>query len=451
LIFEPDATVSNAAPIGTPRSLADWLGYAETLHAQAIDMGLERVQRVRDSLALAPRFVVITVAGTNGKGSTCALLASVLRAAGYRVGVYTSPHLVRFNERVAVNGKPVDDTTLCAGFARVDAARRGTALTQFEFGTLAAMCVFDAATLDVVVLEVGLGGRLDAVNVFDADVAIITSIGIDHVEYLGPTRELIAREKAGVFRAGRPAVSGDADPPGTIAEEAARIGARLLQSGRDYRVLAQGSQGSHWALQLPARELAGLPGPALAGAFQVGNAAAALVALDAISARLPVSDAAMREGLATVALPGRFQRWRRHAAAPEVLLDVAHNPHAAERLAINLAAHREAARGNGRCIAVFAMLHDKDIVNTALALAPHVDAWHVAGIAERRGASAAEMAAALDAAGIRAPVSSHASAVEAFHAACAGANVDDRVLVCGSFVTVGAVLAEIEGIEASPG
>ncbi|WP_428420310.1 bifunctional tetrahydrofolate synthase/dihydrofolate synthase [Methylibium sp.] len=428
------------ARVRRPRQGADltaWLAHADALHAQTIDMGLERVARVRDALGLKPGFPLITVAGTNGKGSTCALLASVLGAAGYRVGVYSSPHLLRYNERVRIDGAPVGDAALCAAYARVEGARGHTPLTPFEFGTLAAMCVFAEADLDVAVLEVGLGGRLDAVNAFDADCAIVTSIGIDHVDYLGPTRERIAVEKAGVFRAGRPAICADPEPPATIAQEARRVGARLLQSGRDYRLRRDGDT---WTLSRRSGELTGLPLPALAGDVQLHNAAACLMALESLARTLPVDAVQIHRGLRQVRLIGRFQRWRRCAGVPEVLLDVAHNPHAAQRLAVTLGQHPVP----GRTLAVFAMLRDKDIAGTAQALQGGVDAWFVAGIAERRGASTADMAAALDAAQVQRTVHLGASPLDAYREALAAAGPDDRVLVCGSFAIVAAVLRELE-------
>ncbi len=418
---------------GRPDNLAGWLAYAQGLHPQSVDMSLARVTAVRDALGLAPSFAVITVAGTNGKGSTCALLESVLRAAGHLVGVYTSPHLLRYNERVRIDGVSAGDAVLAAGFARVDAARGSTLLTPFEFGTLAAMCVFVEAGLDAAILEVGLGGRLDAVNAFDADCAIITSIGIDHTEYLGHTREAIGLEKAGVFRPKRTAISADPDPPPTIAQYAWRIGARLLQNGRDYWVRQSGDE---WALVHPGGEICGLPLPALAGDFQLDNAAAALLALHTLSARLALDAPHRHAGLRGVRLAGRFQRWRQSATSPEVVLDVAHNPHAAERLADLLVQHPV----RGRTFAVFAMLRDKDIAATARALDAHIDAWFVCGLAERRGASADDMALALAGAEVRAEVRLCSDPCEALRMALAQAKPDDRVLVFGSFSTVGAVL-----------
>ncbi|HEU4459281.1 MAG TPA: bifunctional tetrahydrofolate synthase/dihydrofolate synthase [Methylibium sp.] len=443
------ATTANAAPRGRPRrpsakdDLSAWLAWADGLHRQTIDMGLERVVAVKNALGLAPTVPVITVAGTNGKGSTCAMLGSILQAGGLRVGVYTSPHLLRYHERVRIDGVPVPDALLCAGFAQVEAGRGDVPLTPFEFGTLAAMSVLCEAGLDAIVLEVGLGGRLDAVNAFDADCAVITSIGIDHVEYLGPTRESIGREKAGVMRAGRPVVSADPEPPATIAEEAERIGARLIQSGRDYRVRSEGPGDArrHWIAR-PGHRPIELPPPALAGEVQWHNAAACVMALDALADRLPLAPEAIRTGLAHARLAGRFQRWRRDAASPEIVLDVAHNAHAATRLADTLA-REPLGSAHGRTFAVFSMLRDKDIEDSARALTASFDSWFVAGIDDRRGSTAAELASALDRAGVQGVVQLAGSVPEALRRALAKAGRDDRIVVFGSFLAVAAGLREL--------
>jgi dihydrofolate synthase/folylpolyglutamate synthase len=417
--------------------LAGWLAFAEALHAQTIDMGLERVSAVRDALGLVPDFPVITVAGTNGKGSTCALLAATLQAAGHRVGLYTSPHLVRYNERIRVDGQPVGDAALAAAYSRVDAARGDTPLTPFEFGTLAAMCVFVEAGLDAAVLEVGLGGRLDAVNAFDADCVIITSIGIDHVEYLGDTVEAIGREKAGVLRHGRPAICAQSEAPASIDREAARIGAKLLRKGRDYAVRRTGTT---WTLSRRGKaDIEGLPLPSLTGDFQLDNAAAALMALDTLASRLPIDPVHRHRGLTQARLAARFQRLRLRESGPEIVLDIAHNPHAAQRLAINLDQHPVA----GRTFAVFAMLRDKDITGTARAVGRRVDEWFIGGIAERRGSTPAEVGAALDVAALDTPIHVATTPVEAFERALAVASRGDRVLVFGSFSTVGAVMQSL--------
>jgi dihydrofolate synthase / folylpolyglutamate synthase len=416
--------------------LPGWLAYAESLHPQVIAMGLDRMETVRAALGLKPAFPMFTVAGTNGKGSACAFIASVLGAAGYCVGLYTSPHLLRLNERVRVAGAPVSDALLGAGYAQVDTARGDVPLTPFEFGTLAAMCVFAEAGLDVAVLEVGLGGRRDAVNVFDADCALLTGVGIDHVEYLGHTREAIGAEKAGVFRTGRPAVCADPDPPASVAQEAQRIGARLLQFGRDFRLSRHGDR---WTLHRPSGDRRGLPLPALAGEVQLRNAAAALVAIDAMAGVLPVGGDDVSRGLAQARLSGRFQRWRAGPEAPEVVLDVSHNPQAAQELAATLAQQPV----SGRCLAVFAMLRDKDILGAARSLAPQVDGWFIGGITERRGASTDELAAELDAAHARGPVMRCADPAAALAAALGEAGAADRVLVTGSFSTVAAAMRQL--------
>ncbi|HTL25912.1 MAG TPA: bifunctional tetrahydrofolate synthase/dihydrofolate synthase, partial [Burkholderiales bacterium] len=315
----------------TGRTLAGWLEYIERQHPSAIALGLERVAEARDALGVELDCPVLTVGGTNGKGSTCAILSSILGCAGYRVGLYTSPHLLRYNERVRIGGREADDAALCDAFEAVEQARGRIALTYFEYGTLAAGWLFARERLDAVVLEVGLGGRLDAVNVFDPDCAVLTSVAIDHVEYLGDTRESIGREKAGIFRAGRPVVVADADPPASVLEAARQLGAQLLLIGRDFGYVPQGTQWSYWG---PGGKRHGLAHPALRGPLQLRNASTSLAALDALRERLPVAMHDVRRGLAEVALPGRFQVL---PGRPQVILDVAHNPEAAAALAENLA------------------------------------------------------------------------------------------------------------------
>ncbi|OFZ72732.1 MAG: bifunctional folylpolyglutamate synthase/dihydrofolate synthase, partial [Betaproteobacteria bacterium RBG_16_64_9] len=312
------------------RTLSEWLDYIERTHPAGIELGLERVARVRDALGLSFAGPIITVGGTNGKGSTCAMLDAILRAEGYRVGLYTSPHLLHFNERVRLSGVPVSDGELVLAFEAVEQARGDTPLTYFEFGTLAAWHIFATAPLDALVLEVGLGGRLDAVNAFEPDCAIVTRVSIDHVDYLGSSRESIGAEKAGIFRAGKPAICADPCPPGTLVAHAQAIGADLQQIGRDFSYVGGLTQ---WRFNGRSGSRAGLAPPALRGATQLANAAACLAALDAMSKRLPVSMQAVRLGLATVELPGRFQVL---PGRPSVVLDVAHNPDAAATLAANL-------------------------------------------------------------------------------------------------------------------
>ncbi len=418
-----------------PQDLDGWLRHIERAHPRSVEMGLDRVRIVRDRLGLSPGFPLFIVGGTNGKGSTCAFMESVLVCAGYRVGCYTSPHLIRYNERVRIDRVEAPDRTLCESFAAIERARGDVPLTYFEFGTLAAVWAFQRAGVDVAVLEVGLGGRLDAVNVFDADCATVTSIGIDHVEYLGPTRESIGFEKAGIFRHGRPAVIGDPDPPATLLAHAEAIGASVLRAGRDFRAVDEESQ---WRYEGPGGLRAGLPWPALRGPVQLGNAAIAITALDTLRDRLPVSGGALREGLATVELPGRFQVL---PGRPIVILDVAHNPHAAERLAAALG--RMPCTGQTR--AVFGMLGDKDIAGVAMLLKPHVDRWHLAPLPGPRGVDAARLASALDEAQVFDDVRQHVSLREALMAARDDARADDRILVFGSFLTVAAALEFLRG------
>jgi dihydrofolate synthase/folylpolyglutamate synthase len=420
--------------------LAAWLAYLERLHPSSVELGLERVSAVRERLALDLPFPVITVGGTNGKGSTCALLERMLGCAGYRVGLYTSPHLLRYNERVRLAGGQATDPALVAAFERIEAARGEMSLTYFEFGTLAAALLFRDAALDAAVLEVGLGGRLDAVNAFDSDCAVITSIGLDHMDYLGPTREDIAREKAGIFRGGRPAVVAEPDPPRSLIEHAEAIGAQLYLEDRDFGASGGAGQWTYWSW-LGRR--GGLPWPALRGACQLGNAAAALAALDCLRERLPVDMGAVRRGLVEVELPGRFQVL---PGRPTIILDVAHNPHAAQRLAENLdALERDAGGGRGRTLAVFAMLKDKDIAGVAASLAARIDHWLVAGLPGERGASAEQMRGAVAAAGLAAPAETSPDVATAFRRAQEIARPDDRILIFGSFLTVSAVLALTDG------
>ena len=410
------------------RSLAEWLAFIERQHPQAIALGLERVAQVFAALPAKIDFPAITVGGTNGKGSTCAMLESILRAAGYRTGLYTSPHLVRYNERVRVAGAEAGDEALADSFAAVEAARAGVPLTYFEYGTLAAFHLFSAREIEVAILEVGLGGRLDAVNIVDADCAVLTSVGIDHVDYLGPDRESIGREKAGIFRAGRPAVIAEPDPPASVL---AAEGEKLL-FGRQFGYTAQGQQWAYWG---PGGRRGGLAHPALRGEIQLRNAAAALCALDTLRARLPIAMQDVRRGLAEVTLPGRFQAL---PGRPQIVLDVAHNPQAAATLADNLAASGYAER----TIAVCGMLRDKDIAGVLRALAPRVTRWHVCSLSGPRAASAAQLAAALAEAGIdKSCIEMHASPAQAVSAARSEARESDKIVVFGSFLTVGEAMA----------
>ncbi len=412
------------------RTLADWLEFIGRQHPDAIALGLDRVRAVIVRMGIAVACPVFTVAGTNGKGSVCAYLESILRSSGRRVGLYTSPHLVRYNERVRVDGAEVGDQRLCESFAAVEQARDGTALTYFEFGTLGAFWLFARESLDALVLEVGLGGRLDAVNALDADCAVITSVALDHRELLGDTRGAIGREKAGIFRAARPAVIADPDPPSSVLREAERVGAQPLLLGRDFGYRAQAGQWDYWG---PAGKRTSLAHPALRGARQLRNAAAALAALDALRGTLPVAMQDVRRGLAEVSLPGRFQVL---PGRPQVILDVAHNPEAAQVLADNLGAGGYAEE----TIAVCGMLRDKDIAAVVRVLAPRVTRWHLASLGGPRGASAGDLARMLAAVGVSAPRTEHATPAAAFGAARSEAGENDKIVAFGSFLTVAEVM-----------
>ena len=421
-------------------NLADWLAWQETLHPARIELRLERVRavwaRMAPELGLEADpfrlpFPIITIGGTNGKGSCVAYLDAWYRAAGYRCCAYTSPHLLRYNERVRIDGEEAADADLCAAFARLDAARGDTLLTYFEFGTLAALDLFARAAPDVVLLEVGLGGRLDAVNIIEPDVAVVTSVGRDHTRWLGETLEEIAFEKAGIFRANRPAVLGQRDAPPRLRARAEEIGARVFQLGREFDTIIRPGQwtwtGPHGAGR------AALPAPALRGRFQYDNAATALTAAHCLSGRLPLSAAALRQGLHRVRLPGRFTV---RPGRPTWVLDVAHNAPAAAALAANLAA----LPCQGRRHAVFSLLEDKDAVAVSAALAPLIDLWHLAPAPGSRAKPVTDLREAV----LASCPGSCPRVYDALDAAIAGAadasGPDDCVLVFGSFMTVEAAL-----------
>jgi dihydrofolate synthase/folylpolyglutamate synthase len=424
------AAQESGAP-GEGAGLDRWLEYLERLHPAPIDLGLERVAAVRSRMALTLAAPVFTVGGTNGKGSVCAYLEAILREAGFRAGLYTSPHLLRYNERVRIDAAEVDDARLVQAFERIERARGDISLTYFEFGTLAAALIFAQARIDVAILEVGLGGRLDAVNIFDADCAIVASVDLDHMQLLGDTREAIGREKAGIFRADVPAVCGDFDPPSTLTEHARALGARLLLIGKDYGYAADAVQWRYWG---PRGKRGALPYPAMRGTHQLGNAATAIAALDELKPRLPVGVQAIRMGLATAHQPGRYQVL---PGRPAVVLDVAHNPHAARALAGNLAQHR----GFRRTLAVFSMLADKDIGSVVAQTRHAIDAWYVAAIDTARAESAATLARLIESLDPDKPIELFGSIAQAYRAACDAADDDDRILAFGSFHTVAEVLA----------
>ncbi|MEY2687009.1 MAG: hypothetical protein RL375_1207 [Pseudomonadota bacterium] len=449
-------------------SLADWLAHGERQHVKSIDLGLDRVAQVRDALGLRMHAPVFTVAGTNGKGSTCAMLEAILLQAGYRVAVYTSPHLVQFEERLRINGNAVRGEQLLPHFAAVEAARGSVGLTYFEFTTLVILRCIAAQTLDAVILEVGLGGRLDAVNVIDADCAIVTAIDIDHTDFLGHTRESIGYEKAGILRTGRPAIIGDPVPPASVIDHAREIGAELWCFGKDFNYAGDRLQ---WSWSGRGRRHNSLGYPALRGANQLINASGVLAALEAMRPQLPVTAQAVRNGLAMVELPGRFQVV---PGQPTLVLDVAHNPHAAAALSHNL----DQMAYFPRTHAVFGAMADKDLPALVAPLLPLVDHWFCCDLPTARAASGEALASMLrgltapgpvsvggagaQVAGTRTapptgatgtlarrpaglpPVSVEACSgpVAALHKALTGADPADRILVFGSFYTVGGVLQQ---------
>ena len=415
-----------------PETLDGWLSLLEVRHDQTIQLGLERVRRVRDALGHPQTCPVFIVGGTNGKGSTCALLEAVLLAAGYRVGLYTSPHLLRYNERVRIDGREASDAELVDAFVEVERARGDVPLTYFEHGTLAAWAAFARAGVEAVILEVGLGGRLDAVNVFEPDCAIVTSVALDHMDYLGSTREAIGFEKAGIFRAGKPAICADPLPPQSLLDHAAAIGAPLWVSGRDFGFAGDQNQWAFWLAQGSRR--GGLAYPALRGTNQLLNAAAVMAACEAVKPILPVPMQAIRQGFMLVDLPGRFQVL---PGRPAVVLDVAHNPQAAGVLNENLASMGFFPE----TWAVFGMLADKDVAGVVSLLKDRVDHWRVATLPGPRGLSADGLIALLHDEGVKGDVAGFETPAAAYRAVREQAAEGDRIVVFGSFLTVADVLA----------
>ena len=423
-------------------SLDAWLEWQQTLHPRAMDLGLERVARVLERTGWRPPQVpVLTVGGTNGKGSCVATIAALLAAGGYRVATFTSPHLVDYRERIRVDGVPVSAASLVAAFERIADALGADTLTFFEFNTLAALLVFETACPDAVVLEVGMGGRLDAVNVVDPDVAVIVSVGLDHMEWLGPDVESIGREKAGILRAGRPAVVGTPAPPRSVLEVASAVGADLRLRGRDFDASAR--EAGRWDYRDRDGRLDSLPEPGLTGVVQVDNAATALAALRALGPRLPLARPAVERGLAQVRLAGRFQRLQ-DAGGVEWVLDVAHNEDSARTLAANLRRWSVA----GRTLAVCGMLADKDVQQVAGLLGGVVDRWYAASTDGPRGLAAEELSARAAGAGVTMVPAGRVEA--ALTVAAAAARPGDRVVVFGSFHTVGPALRHLAAIGRAP-
>jgi len=429
-----------------PTTLPDWLAHCERLHPVTIDMGLDRVQAVARRMGLALDCPVITVAGTNGKGSTCAMLEAVYGESGYRTGVYTSPHLVHFEERCRIGGQAVPTAELLPAFAEVEVARQGQggeaeiSLSYFEFTTLAILRTLSRGGLDVAILEVGLGGRLDAVNIIDADCAVITSIALDHMALLGNTREAIGYEKAGIMRTGRPVVVSDPVPPQSVLDRALEVGAHLWRLGQDFHFAGDQQQWG-WAMHPShgGRRYSGLAYPALRGANQLVNASGVLAALEALRPRLPVTAQSVRNGLALVELPGRFQIV---PGTPTLVLDVAHNPHSVAALTENL----DAMGFYPTTHAVFGAMADKDLSAMLERIAPLIDRWHLTDLPLERAMKAEALAQVLQAHAATAPggksrvAGCHANPMNALQAAVAEADPADRIVVFGSFYTVGGVL-----------
>ncbi|WP_291937212.1 bifunctional tetrahydrofolate synthase/dihydrofolate synthase [Limnohabitans sp.] len=416
------------------KTLQEWLDWCEQLHPVAIDMGLDRVKTVADRMDLRFDCPVITVAGTNGKGSTCAMLEAVLLQAGYRTGVYTSPHLVHFEERCRLHGESASPEAFAAAFAAVEAVRGDVSLTYFEFSTLAILHLMAQSNLDVAILEVGLGGRLDAVNIIDADCAVITSIDIDHTAILGKDRESIGFEKAGIMRAGRPVIVSDPVPPQSVIDHAAAVGAELWLFGRDFNFSGDKQQ---WAWAGRDRRYSGMAYPALRGANQLINASGVLAALDALRQRIPVTAQAVRNGLAMVELPGRFQIV---PGQPVLVLDVAHNPHSVAALAANL----DAMGFYPTTHAVLGAMADKDLLPMLQKVNPMVDKWYFTDLPLPRAAKAADLQQAWQTQNTRTDTASsvHADPMQALQAAIEAADPADRIVVFGSFYTVGGVLKD---------
>jgi dihydrofolate synthase/folylpolyglutamate synthase len=412
-------------------SLQAWLARLELQHPKSIDLGLERSREVLTRLAIRLTCPIILVGGTNGKGSTCAYLEAILLAAGYRTGLYTSPHLLNYNERVRINGKDSDDDAIVTALAAVETVKGPTSLTYFEHGTLAAAWQFAKENVEVAIFEVGLGGRLDAVNLFEPDVSIVTSVDLDHQDWLGADREAIGYEKAGIFRSGKPAICADPLPPQSLINHAFDVGADLQRINIDFS-FEQHDQ--NWIFVWRGQAWPDLPRPVMAGDHQVRNAAAALAGLMNLQDRLSVEKEAIDQGLRSARAAGRFQKV---AEKPEVILDVGHNPEAARALADNLAMYPV----SGRTLAVFALLADKDLEGVALPLQNLIDEWHVCGLEGPRSRPVENLAADLETILNKGLVRCHPSPEEGYEAAASAASENDRILVFGSFHTVASVMA----------
>ena len=409
------------------KTLAEWLSWQETFHLSEIDLGLDRIRKVATKLdLLSPTFPIITVAGTNGKGSTVALFESILNAQGYKTGSYTSPHLNEYNERIKLNAINAKDDLIVEAFEEIDNARGDISLTYFEFGTLAAMLLFIKQNIDVAILEVGLGGRLDASNLWDTSLAIITNIGIDHVDWLGDDRDIIAIEKSGIMRKDIPAICGDLNPPDNIAKEARRIGANLYQISHEFSYHKNDDNTWIWE---GFNKKHTLPLTALAGAFQLNNAATVVAGLQIVNNLLPVTQESIKQGLKKVSLTGRLQTIHHN---PEWLIDVAHNPDAAKQLAKHLQTHSI----NGKTIALFSMLKDKDIQQVVSIMDQYIDAWHIVELEGSRSTKLCELKEIINKQNPDKTVVTHQSFSDAIKSIKTSSNLQDRVVAFGSFLVV---------------
>ncbi|OGT29029.1 MAG: hypothetical protein A2W28_03890 [Gammaproteobacteria bacterium RBG_16_51_14] len=416
------------------RTLAEWLTWQMRLHFTAVELGLDRCRCIAAKMGLLnPDFKVISVAGTNGKGSSVTMLDLILRNSGYQVGRYTSPHLIRYNERICINGNEVTDDQLCESFERIDRARGDVTLTYFEFGTLAALDLFMASGIDLAILEVGLGGRLDAVNILDADLALVSGIDLDHQQWLGNDRDSIAREKAGIFRSSSPAVCSDIDTPQSLIDYAAELGTSLYLQGRDFHIRMEKNT---WSWYSADKHYVDLPRPVRYGDFQIYNAAGVLMLLTLLSKTSPVEEKAIRQGLQDFHLPGRFQII---PGEIQIILDVAHNRQAARTLAENL----RLLPGNGTTHVLIGMLKDKDRLAVFEALSPIVDVWHTVTLPQERGADAETLCGDLRQTGFTGAINRYESVASALDMIRAGAVQGDRLVVTGSFLTVSAAIQHL--------
>ena len=411
-------------------NLTDWLGYIESIHPSTIDLTLERIKIVIERLNLDISFPILTVGGTNGKGSTCSILESIYREAGYKVACYTSPHFLNFNERIKIQTLAVSDEVICEAFSRIESAREGVTLTYFEYGTIAAMIIFSEAHVDVAILEVGLGGRLDAVNVFDADCAIVTTVDLDHMDYLGHTREAIGFEKAGIYRTEKTSICGDFDPPQSLIKHAELIHADLKIIGKDF-----GYEAHHDSFDflIDSTFVMNLPLPKLQGDFQLANATNALMAVKAMEDKLPLTEISIQKGITLTLLPGRFQEVKK---MPSLILDVAHNPQAARSLSHNLKTHVVL----GKTIAVFSILKDKDIFGVINELNLDIDDWFIAEIQNERAASIENISNTIQKINLSAHIEAFKNIQEAYQFASKEVRRNDRIIVFGSFFTVADIM-----------